>query len=299
MSLIYRPATLDDNLAIYDIFVKTLTDLGARLGVTAITGGDDPEVMNQLWPRRRPLFEHLANTAERSWIAEQDGQAVGYARSILRDGVRQLTEFFVLPGFQSAGVGRELLSRAFPAEGAAHRIVIATIDTRAVARYSKAGVYPQFTATHFSRAPRVLPVDSDLHIRPLSADDLAQVDELDAQIIGYRRPVDHVWLMSQRQGFIYERAGRIVGYGYIGYSSGPFALLASADFPAVLNHAETIAYAQERNAFGVEVPLHNRIVVQHLLNQGYEMEGFYEFFMTDVPFGRYDHYILTGPPFFT
>ena len=79
------------------------------------------------WPR----------PATRWWFAEDEatGEAIGYARSILRDGVRELTEFFVLPEAQGAGVGRGLLARAFPADGARHRAIVATMDPRAIARY--------------------------------------------------------------------------------------------------------------------------------------------------------------------
>src|SRR3712207_7374197 len=46
------------------------------------------------WELRRPLFEHLAATCEGWWLAEDDrsGELLGYARAILRDGTRELTE---------------------------------------------------------------------------------------------------------------------------------------------------------------------------------------------------------------
>jgi len=115
--LTFRPGAVEDSLACYQVFRASIIDFGERTGVMAITGGDDPTVLEKLWNRRRGLFEHLARTAEHFWLAEDAGQILGYARSIKRGGVRELTEFFVLPGQQSAGVGRELLARAFPSEG--------------------------------------------------------------------------------------------------------------------------------------------------------------------------------------
>ena len=90
MPVSYRPATLDDSHTVYQIFQQTMLDFGQRTGVMAITGGDDPVIMENLWKRRRPLFEHLARTAEHFWLAENDCHAVGYARWILRDGVREV-----------------------------------------------------------------------------------------------------------------------------------------------------------------------------------------------------------------
>lgn len=299
MPITYRPGTLDDTRAVYDIFLQSVSDLGQRMGVQAITGGSNPTVMAELWQRRRPLFDHLAQTADQFWIAEADGAVIGYARSIRRDSVQQLTEFFVLPGQQSAGVGRELLARAMPLSDATQRVIIATLDTRAVARYMKTGVYPHFSATYFSRAPIVRAFESDLTFQPLAEADLSTLNTLDVSILGYTREVDHRWMLSQRQGFLVIRQGQPVGYGYVGYRSGPFALLDAADYPSVLAHAESAAAAQGLEEFGLDVPLHNRVAVAWLLAHGYEMDGFYELFMTDTSQGRYENYIFNSPPFFT
>ncbi|MBI1881616.1 MAG: hypothetical protein HYR94_25840, partial [Chloroflexi bacterium] len=62
-SIMFRPATLDDSYTVFKIFEASITDLSRRFGVVAITEGDDPAVLEQLWQGRRPLFEHLARTA--------------------------------------------------------------------------------------------------------------------------------------------------------------------------------------------------------------------------------------------
>ena len=128
MPIIYRRGTLDDSQNTFDVFRQSIMELGKRLNAMPISGGYNPQVIDNLWARRQPLFDHLARTSDNFWVAEQDGKVIGFARSILRNGVRQLTEFFVLPEHQSAGVGRELLSRAFPVDGADHRFILATID---------------------------------------------------------------------------------------------------------------------------------------------------------------------------
>ncbi|MGH2520893.1 MAG: GNAT family N-acetyltransferase [Anaerolineales bacterium] len=295
----FRPGTLDDSYTAFQIFEYSVLDLSQRLGVMAITGGGDPAVLEKLWESRRPLFEHLGRTAEHFWIAEAGGQAIGYARSILRDGVRELTEFFVLPSHQSGGVGRELLARAFPREGAEHRTIIATSDSRALARYLKTGVYARFPIYSFSRTPEAAPVATDLSIEPVSAapEILETLAVLDAAVLGHRRDVDHAFLLEERQGYVYYRGRRPVGYGYVGFRSGPFALLNEEDFPAVLAHAET-QVAARGSEFGVEVPLINRAAVNYLLARGYRMDTFFTFFMSDAPLGKFENYLFTSPPFF-
>lgn len=301
MSVVFRPGTLADTRAVYDLFEASLLDLSRRLGVMAVTGGDDPAVLAQLWDERRPLFEHLARTAEHFWVAEADGQAVGYARTILRGGVRELTEFFVRPGQQSAGVGRALLERVYPADGAArHRVIIATTDERAQARYLKLGVYPRFPIYYFSRTPEPVNVAADLQVEPVTAspETLALLRELDEAVLGHARDLDHVWLLTNRQGFVYRRGGRPAGYGYLGFRSGPFALLEARDFPAVLAHAEAEAARGGRATFGVEVPMTNQAAVEHLLARGFRFDAFFALFMSDVPLGRFENYICTSPPLF-
>lgn len=300
MLITYRRGTLIDSQTAFNIFYPTLVDLGNRLNVMAITDGNKPEVLANLWPSRQPIFDHLANTAEHFWIAEKDGQPIGYARSILRDGSRELTEFFVLPGHQSGGVGRELLARAFPGDGATQRVIIATVDSRAQARYLKTGVYPRFPIYYFGCQPEPVSVPTDLVIEPIteSPETLRALQQIDQVILGHRRDIDLAWLLNTRSGFIYKRTGRVVGYGLTGSQRGPFALLDAADFPAVLAHAETLAHAQGLIDFGVEVPLINEVAVQYLLKRGYTMDEFFAMFMSDRPFGKFENYIVTSPPFF-
>jgi GNAT superfamily N-acetyltransferase len=300
MPITYRRGTLADSQTAFNIFHLSITDLGNRLNVMAVTDGDKPEVLASLWQTRQSLFEHLANTAEYFGIAEKDGQPIGYTRSILRDGCRELTEFFVLPGHQSSGVGRELLARAFPSDGAAQRVIIATIDSRAQARYLKMGVYPRFPIYYFGRQPEPVSVPSDLVIEPVTESPavLTALQEIDLHLLGHRRDIDLAWLLNTRSGFIYKRNNAIVGYGFTGPRRGPFALLDAADFPAILAHAETLAYSQGLSDFGVEVPLINSVAVQYLLKRGYKMDDFFAMFMSDRPFGKFENYILTSPPFF-
>jgi hypothetical protein len=49
----------------------------------------------------------------------------------------------------------------------------------------------------------------------------------------------------------------------------------------------------------LEVPLHNRHAVDYLLARGFKIpDGFYAFWMSEAPFGKFEQYIVTSPPFF-
>lgn len=296
----YRPGTAADSYSVFKLFEETLADLSRRLGSSEATSWQDRTALEQMWQERCSLYEHLACTAAHFWLAFSASQMVGFGRSIQRDGVLELTEFFVRPDQQGRGVGHELLRRAFPAAGAGPRFIIASTDIRAQARYLKAGVYPRFPIYYFWRTPAATSAATDLTFEPFTAspENLAVLGELDRAIIGYRRDVDHGWLLTQQQGYLYYRQGQLAGYGYVGLRNGPFALLNPADFPAVLAHAENEAAANGQAHFGLEVPMVNRAGVDYLLARNFQIGSFIALFMSDLPLGRFENYIATSPPFF-
>ncbi len=81
--------------------------------------------------------------------------------------MQELTEFFVSPHQQSAGVGRELLLRAFPKSVARYRTIIATLDERALYRYIKLGMYGRFPLKYFYRKAEKVAVETDLKVEPM------------------------------------------------------------------------------------------------------------------------------------
>jgi hypothetical protein len=161
------------------------------------------------------------------------------------------------------------------------------------------GVRVLFPLYYLWRAPEALSVAGDLTFEPIAAspETLDQLAALDRALLDYRRDADHAWLMADRQGFFYRRAGELVGYGYAGKSNGPFALLHSADFPSVLAHAEGLAAAAGRDHFGLDVPLVNQVAVDYLLARRFRIDNFTTMLMSDAPFGRFANYISTSPSF--
>ena len=212
--------------------------------------------------------------------------------------MQELTEFFVLPGQQSGGVGGELLSRAFPKTGARYRTVIATLDERALYRYMKMGMYGRFPFKYFFRKAEKVDLKTDLKIEPLQLELYMQdINRIDQELIHYTREGLHRWIMTSRDGFIYKRKGEIVGYGYVGSSSGPFALLDENDFPAVLAHAESLMAEREAD-FGVQTPLINTKAIRYFIERKYQIDSFSAIFMSNVPFGKFENYLCFSPEFF-
>ena len=299
MTTNYRQGTIEDSQAVFHIFIKALIDLGERTNVMPITGGNDPHVLESLWQRRRSMFEFLAREAYQYWVAESEGEIVGYARSIRFNGLQELSEFFVSPGQQSSGIGSELISRAFPEADAHYRTIVATLDERALYRYLKSGVYARFPIKYFYRPAEKVDVDSELAFEPMHHEiHLEAINQIDKQILGHVREPVHRWVATTRQGFVYRRKGEIIGYGYLGDTgSGPFALLDENDYPAVLAHAESLM-AERGEEFGVETPLINRKAIQYFMERRYRVDAFTVLFMSNEPFGQFENYLCFSPIFF-
>lgn len=293
-----RQGTLDDNEACSAILVDAINDLGRRNG--SFVDGFAIDAVAQ-WPRWRSMFDHVARTAAEFWVAEgADGMPIGYARSIDRDGLFELTEFFVRPGVQSRGVGRQLLERAFPLGRGDPRLIIATTDIRALSRYMRAGVVPRFPVATFSGQSREVALVDGLDVEPLDLDrDTDAVNAIDDVVLGHRREPDHRWFAIEREGHRYLRDGRMVGYGYVARpgraGNGPFAVLEASDLPAVMSHAERRRHELGADETEFEVALHNRTAVDHLLGRGYRMDAFMTLVCSSEPFGRFDRYLFCAP----
>lgn len=298
MTITYRKGTAEDSYAVFQVFTQSIMDLGTRTNTMTITGGKDPEVLRSLWERRGPIFEFLARTAAQFWVAENADGVVGYARSTEHDGVMDLTEFFVLPNQQSGGVGRELLARAFPKSDARYRVIVATLDDRAIYRYLKTGVYGRFPIKYFYRKAEKVAVKTDLSIESMHLDlHLEDVNRVDQQVIGHVRGTIHRWVATTRAGYIYKRRGEVVGYGYVGGGNGPFAVLDENDLPAVLANAESLM-AERGEEFGVETPLINQKAIEYFMQRKYQIDSFTVLFMSNAPFGRFENYLCFSPIFF-
>jgi GNAT superfamily N-acetyltransferase len=299
-----RPGTASDTRAVYEVFRHAIAVVYHQFRINDTLQYPTPESLEQEWGLWGSLYEHLARTAEQFWVAESEDGLIGYARSIQRDGLQELTELFIHPQVQSKGLGRALLERAFGLQaglqGEGKRCIIASADRRALALYLKAGMAARFPIYTFYRAVRDdVRVESDLVFEPLddTPDCLETLAQIDRQVLGHRRDADHEWLREDRRGFICRRGGQAAGYGYEGGFDGPFALLDEADFPAVLAQAERMAAQAGREEFAVDAPMVNRAAIRYLLGNGFQMGAFIAYMMSDRAFGRFENYLFTSPIF--
>lgn len=193
------------------------------------------------WNHHAPARRHLRLSPHSSfWVAEETPRfgphrIIGYARSLVRDRVWSLTEFFVLPGHHRKGIGGALLARCLEdgdRAGADTRLVLASQHPGADSLYiRRAGCFPRLPMLLLAGsagslrlkdpdfAPILDPMLPAAAVRPLggggegetlraepfllSPTVQAELDELDQAVVGYARPTEHtLWaaMMGGPQG---------------------------------------------------------------------------------------------------
>ena len=164
----------------------------------------------------------------------------------------------MLPAQQARGVGRALLERAFPRGRGEVRSIIATTDVRVLARYYGADTAARFPLLTFGGAPSDARGSGRLEVAPLQehAAALADVAAVERAVLGYGRGEAELrWLLEQREGYLYRRGGRSVGFAFVGHGgSGPIAALDADDLPEQLLHVEARAHALGVKSLSFQVP---------------------------------------------
>jgi len=289
-----RRGTPADSASVFEIFVASARDLTARQG-----NPWQPDAA-AMWTRLEPLLAHLAVHAAEWWIAEDPSshEPIGYARSVERDGLFELSEFFVHPDRQSAGVGAALLEKAFPLGRGDVRAIIATTDVRAQARYYRAGTVARFPIASLQGAPRAIEAEPGIEAASVGPGDLPTLVEIDAAVLEFDRGAEFAWLIEHREGYIYRRSGAPIGFAFVSVSgSGPIASLVPEDQVSLLDHIETRAAELGIETLSYEVPMVNEVAMRHLLARGFRIDPFLTVLMASRPFGSFDRYIGFSPPF--
>jgi GNAT superfamily N-acetyltransferase len=291
--VVLRRGTPDDLRAAFDLGIAAVRDLMARQNHPLTLDAD------AFWRTLQPYLAHLIFHAAEWWVAEDsaDGSLIGHARSIERDGLFELTELFVRPGAQSAGVGKSLIERAFPAGRGDVRLIIATNDVRALARYYAADTVARFSMASLAAAPKPASGGArELEIRHATPDDTGVIAEIEKAVVGFARHDDYPWLFEHREGYLYRRRGSTIGFGFFGETGvGPIAALSPDQQSEILLHLEDRAHACGVEEVSFQVPTVNAIAMRHLLSRGFRFDAPLNIFMSDRPFGQFDRFIAFGP----
>ncbi len=203
----YRPATEHDLDPAYNIYYQNEL-------LEAETPPSPPAIASL-------ELRHVLATGT-MYIAEEDGQILGFASAITRGTVTFLTDLFVLPTLQSGGMGKKLLSYVLPQDGLIHCTMTST-DPRAQALYIRAGMRPQYPNFNLRWQHSTLAdqpgndfADPDIQVIEGDATDPAIV-QWDTRISGRERAADHQFWVTQQQAvpLWFNRRDVTLGYAYV------------------------------------------------------------------------------------
>jgi GNAT superfamily N-acetyltransferase len=308
--LAFRPVRAAELAECAAIWRTSINDYIARLGQS--------EIPPEMAPITR-LYLHLqATDPERFVVATvPDGSGeriVGFAAATVRERLWYLSMLFVLPEFQGAGLGRQLLEQVGSADGALVRAV-ATDSAQPVsnALYAASGMVPRvplFSLTGLPRRPEAFG-DLPSGVTPMAFDEIASgppggqghqllvdaIDALDRELLGVAHPVDHRFLRSEsRHGWLYRGPdGTPVGYGYAGEAGrvGPVAVRDESLLGPILGHLTAVVVPRGAFAMWVAGAADRAIVTS--LQAGFRMDQFPVLLCWDRPFASFSHYLPISP----
>lgn len=298
----FRQARESDVEATYRVYLAAAEELNGKLGRSIATTEHSPAT--RALAVRRSALQH---DPDRFWVAEAGGEIAGFGIAIHRDGLLYLAALHVLPAFQRAGIGAELLRRCMapaPREtAAAGRAICLTIseaaNVAATGLYARHGLQPaipilQLTGDISSEAPQsgsallgIDPAEAAERLRPL-----------DAQVLGIERDPDHATWCSipTVSPFLLQRQGQACGYIYLDAAGfiGPAAALS----PELLAEATLLGLVELARtgvrSVHLRVPGAARPTLAMLWARNFRLEVGINLLLSDEPLTAFDRYLMSG-----
>jgi GNAT superfamily N-acetyltransferase len=304
-----RPVEAHELGACAEIWRHSLNDYMGRLNQPLVEQ-ENPAILR--------LDTHLRSTDPDRFVvatrpdAEAPGgeRIVAFAAAIVREQLWFLSMCFVLPELQRSGVGRALVERVSPTDGAATVRATATDSAQPIANalYASLGSVPRRPLLNLiglpDRPEAFGPLPSG--IRPIPFEQLATdgherlvelVDQLDLATLGVRHPVDHRYLRTEgRRGWLYEGPdGTALGYGYAGEAGrvGPVATRDPDLVAPILGHLTREVVP--RGAFAMWIPGSADQAVVAALRAGFRLEPFPVLLCWDRPVADLSRYLPISP----
>jgi ribosomal protein S18 acetylase RimI-like enzyme len=254
---VFRLARADELQRAQDLVVRSINDLTERHGFG---------LMASLRPPAFQLFS-LKDDPDGLWVAEADGEILGFAFSWVCGDLWFLAELFVAPGHQGGGIGNELLKRAFEhakKAGATNKALITfTFNVVSQGLYIRRGLYPRLPIYFFSVARDALmsrPQDETLRYAYIedTASHLNNLEQIDLSALGISREKHHRFLLKDDaiKGVLLYEQGNCVGYAYVSTSGhvGPLAVSQRGAMSGAFRTALSLAARTEASQVSAFLP---------------------------------------------
>lgn len=203
----------------------------------------------------------LRHDAERCWVAEEDGELVGYAAALVRGEAWHLSSLFIAPGLQGVGIGKHLLERVWGEGYRNRRTLTDAIQPVSNGLYARRGLIPVAPNLHLGGEARA----EDPGLEPAEPEATA-LAALDLAAYGFDRAVDHAYWQSIGTSTVWLRAGQPCAYSYT-YAWDTIGPIAGVDGPAAAD-AFRAEVARSAGSATIVVPGTSRELVRAALEAG-------------------------------
>lgn len=298
MAVLCRPARMDDLARADEIVVASINELTERRGFGKMASSR---------PQNFQAFS-LTDDPEGLWVADDDGELVGFAWSWVCGELWFLAQLFVAPDRQSDGIGNQLISKMFAhaeKRGASVRALITfTFNNVSQGLYIRHGLFPRFPIYMVSVSRDRLAsrwAEPRLHLEPLTAKttDLDELAPIDINALGVSRAKHHRYLLgdSTTSGFTIHDGSECAGYVYISDGHiGPLAVRRSDLMGSALAAALSFAAQSDVPTISAFVPGASEPALRAATDHGMRLT-FPMLLMSNRQFGDWGSYLPRNPGF--
>ncbi len=234
----------------------------------------------------RELYVDLAHVAPNGvFVAKDEGTPIGIAIPHALEDEWFLSEIYVEPSFQKRGVGWQLLTEAAKEAGDVTRSGLLEVDELGgIAFFLRRGVSLQTPIAEVSGA---IPHENELGrmaageyrfiTEPLEpVGHRAALSQLDREVRGTARPLDHLYFSEHGRGFIFRRDEELAGYAYV-WASGRIGPLVAASQTYLVQFL-AFSLATLRQTYGASwctalVPGTNIRIMRAAMRAGLNIDG--------------------------
>jgi GNAT superfamily N-acetyltransferase len=290
----YRRGGQPDLRETLEVMVRATRDLHRSRGMPP---SDGPE------PARALAFRchALRHDPDGFWVAEDGDHVAGFGIAVVRGGAWYLAALHVLPEYQGLGVGRELLRRCLATAPASDRRFTLSEAVNEVSNglYARSGMVPHAALLGLEGPAAANRAVTAVSCRALDAGVAATaLDELDRDVLGMARPVDHAFWRSLDGvvAYLLEHEGRASGYAYVSADGavGPAAFAPGVDPVAVA--ATLLRCVGEAGAERARLRVFGqaRVLIESLLGAGFRLQPGIGLLLATEPLGRLDRYLASS-----